>query len=224
MHVLKTNINGNPNVGLFGYCTNDYCLLGMEVKKKIADEIGKVLHVPVHRLNIAGTSLLGVFLAGNSKKLLVPSICFDDELKTLQKLDIDYEVIESNVTALGNTILCNDSGCLVSQEFSSNQKKRIREALNVPLKPGTIGDLDTVGSLSALNSHACIISRDITDEELEKVEDLIKIKCFPSSVNMGSPYTGSGLLCNDKGFVIGDQSGGPEMTNVDESLGFLKGH
>ncbi len=220
MHVLKANINGNPNIGLYGYCTDSYLLLGKEVPKKTADLFSKALNVPVHKLNIAGTSLLGVFLAGNSKKLLVPSTCFEEELKNLEKLGIDFEVIQSKVTCLGNTILCNDHGCLVSNDFSADQKKKIRQVLDVPLKPGTISDLDNVGSLAVLNKNACIISRNATHQEINKASELLQLDCIEASVNMGSPYIKSGLLCNKHGFIIGDLSGGPEIVHIEEALGF----
>ena len=70
MHILKTNFNGNPNVGLFGFATDEYCLLGKEIKKYVAKEIEKVLKVPVHQITLAGTSLIGAFAVGNSKILL----------------------------------------------------------------------------------------------------------------------------------------------------------
>ncbi|NQU78817.1 translation initiation factor IF-6 [Candidatus Woesearchaeota archaeon] len=222
MHVLKTNFNGNPNIGLYGFCNDKFCLLGIEVPAKEAKEVEKALHVPVHQLNICGTSLLGVFIAGNNHKILVPEIAFDYELAILDKLGIEYEVIKTRLTALGNNLLCNDKGCLASQEFSADQKKRIRQALNVSLKPGTIADLDTVGSLGVLNSSGCAVHRDITDEEIQKIEDLLGVKCISSTVNMGSPYIRSGVLCNNNGFIIGDLSGGPEIVNIEEELGFLE--
>ncbi|MBW2972393.1 translation initiation factor IF-6 [Candidatus Woesearchaeota archaeon] len=222
MHVLKTSFNGNPNVGLFAYCSSDYCLLGREVPHARAKEIEHVLGVPVHQMNICGTSLLGVFLAGNSRKLLVPEIVFESELKHLEHLGIDYEVVKAKLTALGNNLLCNDTGCLANPDFSADQKKRIRQALGVALKPGKIAGLNTVGSVAARNSRACIVHRDITRTEKKYVEELLGIRCVPSTVNMGSPYIGSGLLCNDNGFIIGDFSGGPEIVNVEEELGFLE--
>ncbi len=221
MPVLKTNINGNPNIGLYGYCTDEFCLLGTDVPDSLAEEFGKTLGVPVHKLTIAGTSLLGVFLAGNSKKLLVPGICFDYELKKLEELNIDYTVIKSKITCLGNTILCNDHGALVSEEFSADTKKIIRQALGTDLKPGKISGLDTVGSLGAVNGSACIISRDASEAEMTKISDLLKVPCFESSVNMGSPFISSGVLCNDHGLIIGDLSGGPEIVHIEESLGLL---
>ena len=38
---------------------------------------------------------------------------------------------------------------------------------------------------------------------------------------MGVPFIGSGILANSHGFVIGDASGGPEIVNADEALGFI---
>ncbi|MFC1741149.1 translation initiation factor IF-6 [Nanoarchaeota archaeon] len=222
MHVLKTGFNGNPNVGLYGYCNDSYCLLGKDVPEKTAKQVEKVLGVPVHQMTMCGTSLLGVFLAGNSDMLLVPEIAFDYELKNLDRLKMNYEVVKTRLTALGNNLLCNDVGCLANPEFSADQKKRIRQALGVKLKPGTIADLDTVGSLGVLNSAGCMVHRDITRAETTYVEELLATRVVPSTVNMGSPYIRSGLLCNNHGFVIGDHSGGPEMINVEEELGFLE--
>lgn len=224
MHVLLTNFNGNPNVGLYGYCTDKYCLLGKEVPEYEAKQVSEVLGVPVHQITMCGTSLIGVFVTGNSKILLVPDIAFDYELKELDALGINYAVIKCRATALGNNILCNDSGCIVNSEFSSDQKKVIRQALGVALKPGTIAGLDTVGSLVVHNSSGCLVHRDITTAEIVKVEELLGLKCVPSTINMGSPYLRSGILCNDKGFVVADASGGPEVVNAEDELGFLNKH
>lgn len=221
MHILRTNINGNPNVGLYGYCTDDYCLLGQEVPEDKAEEIGKVLQVPVHCLTMCGTSLIGVFVNGNSNTLLVPKIAFDYELKKLDKLKIPYKTVDVKLTALGNNLLCNDDGCLANPDFSADEKKRIRQALGVKVVPGKIAGLGTVGSVAALNNTKCLVHRDITHAERRAIEQLLNIECEPSTVNMGSPYIRSGMLCNNKGFVIGDASGGPEVVNVDEEMGFL---
>ncbi|MFH1668560.1 MAG: translation initiation factor IF-6 [Candidatus Woesearchaeota archaeon] len=222
MHVLKTSFNSNPNVGLYGYCNEQYCLLGKEIRPDTARQVSEVLDLPVHQISMCGTSLLGVFLAGNSRKLLIPELAFDYELKTLDELGIDYEVIKTRLTALGNNLLCNDTGCLANPEFSADQKKRIRQALGVSLKPGTIAGLDTVGSLAVLNNRAGMIHRDIESDELQKVEELLGIHFHPSTINMGSPYLRSGVLCSNHGFVVGDTSGGPEIVNIDEELGYLE--
>lgn len=224
MHILKTNFNGNPNVGLYGFCTDRFCILGSEVPKIKAKEVEKALNVPVYQTTICGTSLIGVFIAGNSSKLIVPAIAFDSEIKFLRSMNVgvDVGVIDTKLTALGNNLLVNDFGCLANPDFSAVTKKRIRQALGVPLKPGTIADLPTVGSLAAFNNRVCLIHPDISDEERAKVESLFNLKTEKGTINMGSPFISSGLLCNSFGFVVGAASGGPEMAWVDEALGFLE--
>lgn len=221
MHVHVTLFNGNPNVGLYGFTTDRYCLVGNGVPASEIKIIKEVLKVPVHKIMIAGTDLVGAFVAGNSKMLLVPEITFPRELKVLDKLGIDYTVINSKITALGNTILCDDHGAIVSQEFSADQKKKIRQALGVSLKPGTLGDLDTVGSCGVITTKGGVLHRDASPDEVKKAEELFGVELECASVNMGNPHVSSGIIANSHGFVVGKASGGPEVNYIDAALGFL---
>ena len=82
-HVLMTSFQSNPNVGLYAYSSDNICLVGHMVPQKLHAKISDILRVPVYQLNIAGTSLLGVFCSGNSRCLLLPPIVFNEELKVL---------------------------------------------------------------------------------------------------------------------------------------------
>jgi translation initiation factor 6 len=221
MHILISNIQGNPNIGSFGFANDNFCLLGKEVPTTLVKKIEKVLKVPCHRITICGTSLVGAFVAGNNSKVLVPEIVFESELKELDELGIDYTIIKTNLTALGNNILCDDKSALVNPEFSAEQKKRIREALNVSLKPGTIAELPTVGSLATVNKKAIFTSQEISEEEKDYIQNLFKLEINTGTINMGNNFISSGLISNNNGFIIGSTSSGPEMTNIDEGLGFL---
>jgi len=222
MHILITNFYGNPNVGLYGYANDSYCLMGEDVPKHLIHQIGQVLKVPVHTITICGTSLVGAFCAGNNKKLLVPGIAFKEELARLKELKIDFEVISTKHTALGNNLLCNDFGCLANPDFSADEKKKIRQALGVKLHPGNIAGLGIVGSLAAHNKHGCLIHRDASNKEIKEVQTLLNTKCETGTLNMANPYIRSSIICNSNGFIVGDACGGPEIANTDEVLGFLK--
>ncbi len=221
MHVLMTNFHGNPNVGLYGYANDAYCLLGRDIPHQQARAIEQVLKVPVHQISMCGTSLIGVFCAGNNHMLLVPSLAFHHELDALDKLNIKFKVIKTKLTALGNNLLVNDHGCLANPEFSADTKKIIRQALGVSLKPGTIAGLETVGSAAILNKIGGVIHRDVEKAELRYVEDLFNTEFETGTVNMANPLIRSGVICNSHGFVVGDHSGGPEVNNIDHALGFL---
>jgi translation initiation factor 6 len=219
---FMTNFNGNPNIGLFGYARDEYCLLGRDIQGKIAKKIEKTLNVKVHKVSIAGTSLIGVFCAGNSKCLLIPSIVFDDEMKKLERLKINYEVIETRFTALGNNVLANDKGCLVNPELEDGAIKQIEKALGVKAKRTTIAGLNTLGSLAILNKNGCLTHYGINKKEAEKIRKLLKAKTFPSSINRGNPYVKSGLILNNFDYIVGDQSTGVEVSEMENALGFVR--
>lgn len=205
-HILQASFHGNPNVGLYAFCNDKFCLLGKEVPEEVAVKISEVLKVPVHRITVAGTSLIGAFVAGNNKMILLPEIVFESELRKLDELGIKYTIIETKLTALGNNILCNDTGALVNPEFSAFTKKRIREALDVALKPGTIADVETVGSVAVIRKDKCLVHRDATPDDFEYIETLLNVKCYTGTINLGNPYVKSGLIVNSNGFVVGIMS------------------
>ena len=220
-HVLVTNLNSNPNVGLYGYATDKYCLLGTEVPEEICSEISEVLDVPIIRMNIAGTSLLGVFLSGNNNCLLVPKIAFPNELEILDKHKIKYRIIDTKLTCLGNNIICYDSGCVVNNEYGEKEIKAFKEALKVEVVKAKIAGLNTLGSLAVHTKKGLLCHHEILEHEADLLKKILKVEVYTGTVNMGVPFIGSGILCNNKGFVIGDASGGPEIVNADETLGFI---
>jgi translation initiation factor 6 len=222
MKLYKTNVHGNPNVGLYGFCTDRYCLLAQEFTAEQVEKIRAVLQVPVHQLRIANSSLIGALVTGNTNVLLVPHTCHERELSLLKELKIPFKIIQTKLTALGNNILCNDTGALVNKEFSADTKKIIRQALNVTLHPGDIGKSDVPGSCVVHNTHGAVIHAFASPEEITEVQNLLNIKCTRATVNFGSPYVKSGLLANSHGMVIGDTSTGVEIENIYEGLGFLQ--
>ncbi len=222
MGALIAHLNGNPNIGLYGFCTNSYALVGKEVSEELAEKIGKALKVPIHRITIAGTSFIGVFLAGNKNGLLVPSLIFDYELEALKKLKLPIHIMETNLTCLGNNILCNDHGALINPDFTQQEAQEIQKVLKVPVKKERLIKLDNVGSLAVLNKHAALVHMDLGKEDTELIKKVLNLPAFPGTVNLGNPYIKAGLLCNDHGYVIGEQSGGPEMVYVEQCLGFTK--
>ena len=81
MRVIKLDFEGNPNIGLFGFCNDSFCLLPKGLSKKTQNKIEKTLDVPCYNISIAGTSLIGAFIAGNNSKIIVPHIIFENEKK-----------------------------------------------------------------------------------------------------------------------------------------------
>lgn len=221
MHVDKINFNGSVNIGLNAYCNDKYCLVGKDIPEADVKRLEEVLKVPVHQMSIARSSLLGAFLAGNNEKLLVPRIAYKNELKILDELKIAYEVIDTDHTALGNNVLCNDEGAIINPDIEEDARKQIERALKVPVVLGKIAKLEIVGALCAHNDKGGLIHRDATDKEIDMVEKMLKITVEIGTLNFGSPYIHSASIVNKNGFFVGESTTGPEIQNADYAFGFL---
>lgn len=222
-HVITANFQGNPNIGLFCFATNKYCLVPHSTTKHLRDEFHKILKVPVYELRAAGTDLLGVFLSGNDDILLVPEIMFDSELKELKRLGIKYAVVESELTALGNNLLFTENGIIANPTFDEHALKSIEKNTGLKVKVGKINELEIVGSLCKSNTVGFIVSPDIREFELKFLKTLTKQKITKGTLNFGSPNVSSAFIANKHGFIVGEASGGPEIVNLDEALGFSEG-
>jgi len=222
MHVLKTNFNGTPNVGLYAYATDSYVLFGEHLPEALLAEVKRTLgNVPFHMTRIAGTSMPGIFLAGNSKAVLAPSIAFDWEIEQVKRLKIPIIVFKTKHTCLGNNIVCNDHGAIISTDFDETERKSIERHLGVPAVRMDIAGLNAPGALLVLHGEHGIIHRDATASEIAQAERTLGATLTPATVNLGTPYLRAGIINNRGGFVIGDQSGGPEIVHIEESLGYL---
>ena len=153
---------------------------------------------------------------------MLPDIVFDNELKVLKKHKIKYKIIDTKHTALGNNILCNDEGCILSKEFEKKEITKIEKALKVKAVKSTINDLDIVGALAVLSKNECLVHEDIKKEEANVIKKVLNIKYGTGTINMGSPFIKSGIIANRNGFLVSKNSGGPEIANADKVLGFLK--
>ncbi len=221
-HLIRTSFHQNPNVGLYSYANEKICLLPLTVSREQEKEIGEILKVPTYRMNLCGTSMLGVFIAGNNNSILIPSISFDAEIKKLESWKIHHHILMTDHTALGNNLVANDHACLISPDIEPF-KAEIKKMLQVEkIEVFTIGGIPTIGALMSLNDKGCLLSAFATEEEAAYVSQFFKVPVTRGTVNLGSPHVRSGVTANNHGFIFGDRTGGPEAIQIDEALGFLK--
>jgi len=211
---LRTNFNGDPNIGMYGFATDKYCFLGIETQKAL-QKIKDSLKTEVIISTIAGTELSGLFAVGNSNGIILPKIIKDFELKKLKQLDLNIKVLESKETAIGNLILCNDKGCLISNLLRKH-KKEISDVLGCEVETGRIARLDIVGSCAVASNIGCLCHREANEEEIKRIEEILKVRVDVGSISYGSPYIKSGIIVNSKGVIFSEQTTGAEMGRLDE--------
>jgi len=212
---LKAKFYGDPNIGLYGFATDDYCLLGLEPDKKILGKIETALGTTIKAATVAGTEFIGLFVTGNKNGIVLPHIVEDYEIKKLKSLGLNLEIIKSRETALGNMILCNDKGCLISEKLRKF-KKRISGALDCEVETGKIAGLDIIGSVALANNTGCLCHRDAEESEMKKIEEILKVKVDVGTVGYGSPFIRSGIIVNSRGVLFSEFSTGPEIGRYEE--------
>jgi translation initiation factor 6 len=84
-----------------------------------------------------------------------------------------------------------------------------------------LANMSVPGSVSKITNKGAIFSPNLSDDDIKKVESLLKIEIGLGTVNLGNPFLSAGLIANSFGFAIGQQSSGFEISRVDESLGFI---
>lgn len=219
MHVEKLDIDGTSLVGLFVVPLDDVVLVGNEVPESLDKTLEEVFSAPVRRISIAGTSLIGAFLATDGHNLIVPHILFPHEEEAIK--DLSYCKIETNHTCLGNNIVFTKKGMLVNPDIEQDVRDLLGKTFKIPVGDITVNEVPTIGSLMAHNGTHGLITNEVTQAQLEKLQDFLGLTLVGGSVNMGATHISSGVAVNKSGFIIGESSGGPEIINADQAFGFL---
>ena len=209
--IEKYSFKGSENTGFYTVATNSYVLLPPDYQEM------EFFEADVVATKINNTNLVGLFSAGNSNCLLVPSEISQIEQDKLEESGVNYKVIDSNYNALGNLILCNDNGAVISEKISE-YRKEIAEALEVEVEVADIKGLNP-GVSGVANSQGAVIHRNASEQDAITVKEALGLEDIDiGTVNMGSPFTGSGAAANDKHLLTGENTTGPEIGRFDRTM------
>lgn len=209
--IEKYNYEGRENIGFHAVVTDKYVLVPQGFRKSSFFDLKEI------ETKIAKTDLVGLFAAGNSNKTLLPRETTEYEKEAFEEAEVSFKVLESRYNALGNLILCNDSGAVISPRLE-DFKTEIEEALQVEAVVGQLGGLNP-GVSAVANSKGAVIHREASEEEAKKVKDALNLEEVDiGTVNQGSPYVGSGAVANDSDMLTGENTTGPEIGRFDRTL------
>ncbi len=222
MKVVQTDFLGDHNIGMFARATDKFCLIGNPITENSLSIVKENLKVPTIRASISNTELIGMFCVANSNGIVLPKIIFEGEYenikKNLEELGVNIYISKSRLTCIGNLILCNDKGAIISNYFSSVEKKNIEDALDVEIEYGTVAKMPVVGSSGVATNRGCLLHRDAEESEMKIIEGILKVKSDIGTANFGSPFVGSCIVANSNAALVGESTTGPEIMRLQEAL------
>ncbi|MEM5836319.1 MAG: translation initiation factor IF-6 [Candidatus Aenigmatarchaeota archaeon] len=224
MKIWQTNFFGDHNLGLYGKACDRICILGKVLENK-REKIEEVLKVKTVALTLSNTDFVGIFCALNENGIVLTKILTEMEKEKffeLKKLfDMNLLILKSKYTAVGNLILCNGKGAIVSEVLSKKERKEIEDCLGVETIFSSIAKIKTVGSCGVATNKGCLLHRDVSEEEIKIVEEVLKVKADIGTANFGSPFVGSCCIANSNGALVGESTSGPEISRIQEALDLL---
>lgn len=212
-NIMQTNFRGDPTLGMFGFATDKYCVIGHGMTN--LKRLSETLCVPVHECAVMGTDLVGLFSTGNSSGIVVPSVLEKSEIKELEKVT-KVLVLKTDFTAIGNMILINDKGCLISK-LIKNQKDEIEKFFGIPCEIAKTR-LGIIGSAALANNSGCVVHPNLETEMIDQIIRILGVQCSFGTANFGSPYSGACVIANSNGLVVSEESTGIEVSGIEEIL------
>ncbi|MEM3791447.1 MAG: translation initiation factor IF-6 [Candidatus Micrarchaeaceae archaeon] len=218
MGIIRCRILGNSYVGAFLVPTDKYVLVAKSSSQKERDEIESALGVNAIGVSIDGSDLIGIYIAANSKGVLLPFSAREEEVKKIkEETGGEVRVMKTKLNALRCNILANDKLGLVNVDFTREEVKEIEDVLDIEVIKKEIGNYKTPGANCIMTNKGFVATTAATDEEMEEIR-----KIFPnaaqSTANLGSKSIGICCAANSKGLVVGELTTGYELGRISDAL------
>lgn len=217
--VVPIRVFGSTNVGVFLAANNQVAFLPPDVPEKVDDSVRAVLGTAVVRITVAKSPLLGIFLALNDNGVVLPSIALEEEVKMLKVLGLSVGTVDTKYTALSNLVLVSNRVAVVSPLLEGETRRILADVLGVEVVVDTIARNPLVGSLAVLNSRGVLVAPEASEDDLRRLSEYFKVRVDVGTVNRGRSFLRGGLVVNDRGALVGDDTAGPELMRISQVLG-----
>jgi translation initiation factor 6 len=220
--VLRASFAGSSYVGVFARATDDCLLVRPDADADLIATMGEELGVPALATTVGGSGTVGALAVGNENGILVTSRSTEREREAIADTAGRpvYE-LPGRINAAGNVVLTNDYGAYVHPDLSSEAVAVVEEALSVPVERGDLADVRTVGTAAVANNRGVLCHPKSREPELEALEAHLDVRADIGTVNYGAPLVGSGLVATDAGYVVGEDTTGPELGRIEDALGYI---
>ncbi len=220
MTIIKKDIHRNTHVGLFMLATDRFVLVPEYLEEDEVEEIARTLKVDPVPARVSGTSLIGVFAAGNSNGVIFPYIAREDEVENLREHGIDVLIIKDVPTALGNLIAANDRGTIISKSIRAENAQKIAEFLGVEeYRHMNVAGSELAGASIVATNRGFLAHPNTTEEEMKVLKAVFGAEGATTTVNYGDPFVRTAVVANSHGVIVGDDTTPVELMRIEDILG-----
>lgn len=217
--VAPISIYGTSTIGVYLFANNSITVAPMDTPEKVINTIRDTLGTEVIKVSLAKSPLIGIFMVGNDNGVLVPSIAVEEEVNELRRLGLNVAVLKTKYTAIANLVLTNNRKTVVSPIIEREYVNLIRDILGTEVVVDEICGTYLVGSIAVANDRGVLLSPDAKDDDVKKVRDYFNLNVDVGTVNRGRSFIRGGLVVNNNGGLVGNDTTGFEIVRIMQVFG-----
>lgn len=219
--VALMEFEGNPNIGIYMFVNDKFALIGKELRKDKLKEVEGTLGVPVYKVTVLETELVGIFVAGNNHVLLLPEM-HEHEMKRFEEIAKKHEMkiitVSDKLNTLGNNVCLSDSEILINPDYPKSLLTKLAKQTGYRVIPIKNRLFKAVGSVFLFANNKYFVSQELEEEDVKDIVDKIG---GVGTVNSGGNFIASGVIGNVNGVILGSHCTTIEIQNVVDSLEYL---
>ncbi|HXG06405.1 MAG TPA: translation initiation factor IF-6 [Nitrososphaera sp.] len=212
MAIYRYTFYKSPNIGIFVKTNDSLVLVPPGFAETKSEKLADYLQVKEVHTSVAGTRLLGAMTVMNNNGILLPAIASDEEVETIrQSSKLKVERLKSRLTAIGNLIVANDNGAVISPLLKPEVGRQVQDVLGVPAHTMSVGGFVQAGSMIVATNVGAAVTPKASEGEVKLVSEILQVPAEPVTVNNGTPFLSSGIIANSKTVIVGTLTTGPEL-------------
>ena len=212
--VYRATIRKSSFIGIYVALFDDRAIVPPIAPRGFLKRLDRYLRVSPITTTIGGISSVGSMVAMNRRGIILPKTVEEDELSAISPANFEALVVDSKLLAWGNLLVVNNKGALISNMVPRNVAKQISDFLDVECVPFNLRGFRTIGSFFAVSDNLGLVSPLIDSDGLELARSVLKVRFSPTTVNDGEMLVKLGVLLNDKGLVVGQDTTGVELMAI----------
>jgi translation initiation factor 6 len=220
MDAAKLRLKGSDYTGVFATATDDLIFAPRNLTVKEHDVLFNTLKADIIELSLGESNLIGLFAKANSNGIVLSNLTTDEELRLLkaEARELNVGILDSNINAIGSSILANDKVAIINEEYNHRDVKFIGDILGVEVLQMQMGGFKTVGANNILSNTGLVINNKATDLEQQEWESKTGFKTIRTTANTGSLAVGLSVVVNSNGVVAGESTTGFELNRIIQGL------